>query len=306
MEALISVRDREEARGAVLAGARMIDLKEPDDGALGGVDPAVIGPIVAMIRVLAPDSEISATVGDPVAGHFDRLLARAAEVAACGVDYVKVGVEAGEAGLVGLQRLSDAPWQTVPVFLVDHGFDLDQFDSACRLGFPALMVDTEDKTGGHLFDWLAEPVLARLIALARRSGCRVGLSGSLRSAHLSRLAALGPDFAGFRGEVCATDRTASLVPARVRTLVATLTALQRRSEQARQPAELEATDNRQRATGPRDLAGKGRIDDAGLLPVAAIAGSRDLAGLDDDEALGTQVGGQPGRDAVRGGAPVGH
>lgn len=222
METLISVRDLTEAREAVEAGARMIDLKEPEHGALGGIAPAQIGPIVALLRRLSPDCRISATTGDPVPGQSDEMLARAAEVAAQGVDYVKVGVGAGPDGMATLHRLAAAPWQTVPVFLVDQGLALDRFDAACRLDFPAVMVDTDDKRRGNLFDCVTDDLLAESIAIARRQGRQVGLSGSLREGHLPRLVALGPDFAGFRGAVCARDRTARLEGERVAALITAL------------------------------------------------------------------------------------
>ena len=43
-----------------------------------------------------------------------------------------------------------------------------------------------------------------------------GLAGSLRLEHVAPLAALGPDYLGFRGALCAAGRTDRIDPARVR------------------------------------------------------------------------------------------
>ncbi|MES1213307.1 MAG: (5-formylfuran-3-yl)methyl phosphate synthase, partial [Singulisphaera sp.] len=46
---LVSVRDANEARDALLGGADLIDLKEPTRGSLGRVDSAMIGEVVAQV-----------------------------------------------------------------------------------------------------------------------------------------------------------------------------------------------------------------------------------------------------------------
>jgi hypothetical protein len=50
----------------------------------------------------------------------------------------------------------------------------------------------------------------------------VGLAGALRLADAPALAALAPDFAGFRSAVCAGDRSGTLDPQRLRDLAAAL------------------------------------------------------------------------------------
>jgi uncharacterized protein (UPF0264 family) len=44
----------------------------------------------------------------------------------------------------------------------------------------------------------------------------------LRLPHLPRLAALAPDFAGFRSAVCAGARSSAIDPARLRDLIASV------------------------------------------------------------------------------------
>ena len=58
---LASVRDPAEAELALAAGADIVDLKDPGQGALGAVAPGVIAACVAAIAGRAP---VSATIGD--------------------------------------------------------------------------------------------------------------------------------------------------------------------------------------------------------------------------------------------------
>ncbi|MDT3672126.1 MAG: (5-formylfuran-3-yl)methyl phosphate synthase [Aromatoleum sp.] len=214
---LASVRDEAEALAAAAGGADFIDLKEPSAGALGGLAPARIREIVAVLRQVRPDLPISATIGDHAADELERIDEFVAAVGDCDVDYVKVGVAGGNAQTQRalLERLAAPVPAVVPVFIADRGLDFAVVEHACRLPFPALMADTEDKRAGSLFDCVAVADLARFVALARRAGKLVGLSGGLREHHLPNLAALAPDFAGFRGALCEGTRVATLAPAKL-------------------------------------------------------------------------------------------
>ncbi|HJV25850.1 MAG TPA: (5-formylfuran-3-yl)methyl phosphate synthase [Aromatoleum sp.] len=217
---LASVRDCDEALAAAAAGADFIDLKEPRDGALGGLAIAQIREIVALLRDRYPLLPISATIGDHAADALAEIDAAVAAVAACEVDYVKVGIAGGggQAQRTLLVRLAESPCPVVPVFIADHGLDFGVVDVACRLPFPAVMADTEDKRAGSLFDCVTGAELARFVGCVRGAGKLVGLSGALRAQHLSWLVALGPDFAGFRGALCDGARTSVLDPHKLRSL----------------------------------------------------------------------------------------
>lgn len=217
---LASVRDVDEALAAAASGADFIDLKEPRAGALGGLPAATIREIVAVLCETHPGLPVSATIGDHAADALAEIDARVAAVGGCGVDYVKVGIVGadGHAQRALLARLAAMPWDVVPVFIADRGLDFAVVDAACRLPFPALMADTEDKRAGSLFDCVDEVSLAAFVGRARRAGKLVGLSGALRTQHLPRLASLEPDFAGFRGALCDRLRTGVLDPAKLRAL----------------------------------------------------------------------------------------
>ena len=222
MRMLVSVRDVPEALLAAQHGADFIDLKEPRDGALGGLAVATIAAIVHALRERGSRLPISATIGDLPMSDQRAILARVDAVAACGVDYVKVGIERVAQAAAVLEALAASGHAIVPVFIGDRGLDFASVEHACALRFPGLMVDTADKVAGSLFDLLSDAELRRFVALVRASGALVGLAGALRHPQLAALQALGPDFAGFRSAVCAGDRSGALDAERLHALAVAL------------------------------------------------------------------------------------
>ena len=222
MRLLISVRSSAEALLAARGGADFIDLKEPGQGALGGLPVTTIRAIVAALRSAGVTLPVSATIGDLPMNALAQITERVQAVGDCGVDYVKVGIERDAAAPAVLDVLAGCGRAIVPVFIADRGLDTHLLAHAIDLGFPALMLDTADKLRGSLFDALAWPEIERFVRVVRTSGALVGLAGALRLRHASALARLEPDFAGFRSAVCATDRSAALDTECLRTLVAAM------------------------------------------------------------------------------------
>ncbi|MBL0424703.1 (5-formylfuran-3-yl)methyl phosphate synthase [Ramlibacter alkalitolerans] len=223
MRLLVSVRDLDEALAAAQAGADLIDLKEPADGALGALVPEHIAQIVSALRLRHPQLRISATVGDLPVGEQREILRRVARVASCGVDYVKVGlwpVPSAPGAARGLvDALAGCPANIVPVLVVDGGVDQSLVAHALEYAsFPALMVDTAEKRRGSLLERLPLASLAAFVEAVHAGGALAGLAGSLRAEDAPALRALAPDFAGFRGAVTRGARTAVLDPRRVRLL----------------------------------------------------------------------------------------
>jgi uncharacterized protein (UPF0264 family) len=216
---LVSVRNVDEALLAADNGADFIDLKEPGAGALGGLPIATILGIVGALRAHGSRLPLSATIGDVSMADTRRIAERVAAVGACGVDYVKVGIERDRRSLAVLDLLAAGGWPVVPVFVADQGFEMAHVAHAGSLNFPGMMADTANKLAGSLFDVVTPDELRRFVALARDAGGMVGLAGALRLAHVSQLHELGPDFAGFRTAVCSGDRSSALDPQRLRSLV---------------------------------------------------------------------------------------
>jgi (5-formylfuran-3-yl)methyl phosphate synthase len=212
MRLLISVRSVGEALIAAEGGADFIDLKEPRHGALGALPLATIRHCVAALRGCG--LPVSATIGDAPKNIGDTVK----RVADCGVDYVKVGIARNAAAHDVLTMLAACGRPVVPVLLADRGLDAALIARAAGFRFAGLMVDTADKQAGSLFDCAPLSALQHFIATARAASLMCGLAGALRMQHLPQLAALAPDFAGFRTAVCAGDRGAALDAQRLHTL----------------------------------------------------------------------------------------
>jgi uncharacterized protein (UPF0264 family) len=222
MRLLVSVRNVDEALMAAAGGADFIDLKEPGQGALGGLPIETIRAIVAGLRERQIRLPISATIGDLPMDPLDAILARVEAVGACGVDVVKVGIERDPGAGAVLLALAKCGRPVVPVFIADRGLDQHAVARARTLGFPALMLDTAEKRAGSLFDALAIEVLQGFVFAAHKAGMMVGLAGALRASHADALAALAPDFAGFRSAVCRGERSDALDAQCLQDLVVTM------------------------------------------------------------------------------------
>jgi uncharacterized protein (UPF0264 family) len=219
---LASVRDEDEALAAAAAGADLLDLKEPGEGALGAVAPERIPRIVSVLRARHPGVRISATTGDLPAGEVAAIVSRVRRVADCGVDYVKVGLwpePSPDAAMALLDALAMQDTNIVPVLLADEGVDASLVRHAlARAALPALMLDTAEKQRGSLLQRVPLAVLADFVAAVRARGMLAGLAGSLRAEDAPALLALGPDIAGFRGALTREDRAGALDPGLVRRL----------------------------------------------------------------------------------------
>ncbi len=212
---LASVRSAEEALDAAGAGADLIDLKEPREGALGGVSIDNIWRIARTLRSRYPVKPISATIGDLPPDAIDAIATRATEVGETGVDFVKVGVVPGPHARACLTRIAGLQAAVLPVLLCDDGVDMSLVEHAVSLRFVGIVFDTAGKTGRTLFDCIDGATLARHISTIRASGAMACIAGSLGWTQLDGIRALAPDVAGFRTALCENGRTSRLDPRRV-------------------------------------------------------------------------------------------
>lgn len=207
---LASVRNEDEARLAVAEGADIIDCKEPCAGALGALPLDVIAAVRRAVPAAVP---VSATVGD-LPCDATRLCDAALTTAATGVEYVKIGLFAGDdprAAIAALGRLDLKRSRLVAVMFADAAPDFSLVADMAAAGFVGVVLDTARKSGGALGNHMGPAQLAQFIALARANSLFSGLAGSLRLEHVAPLRALEPDIIGFRGALCAgSQRKGSL------------------------------------------------------------------------------------------------
>jgi uncharacterized protein (UPF0264 family) len=206
---LASVADLAEAALALALGADILDLKDPASGALGAWPVPRLAEAAARFGGRRP---LSATVGDlPMAPATLRDAAR--HTAASGVDIVKVGFFRGGDHVGCARTLGEVAAEgvrLVAVLMADQSPDTALLPVLAAAGFYGAMLDTADKRAGGLRHHLDEAALRRFVGTARAHGLLTGLAGSLAVVDVVPLAALGPDYLGFRGALCRGGRAAAL------------------------------------------------------------------------------------------------
>ena len=219
---LVSVRDAVEARIAFEAGADLIDLKEPNRGALGAVAPVVVHEVVELLAERVP---ISAALGEL------RDISTDAPRLPQGLRFAKVG-------LAGCASVGDWPnrWsrllatflqEVAPVAVVYADWraavapaPADVLKAAIDVRCCILLVDTYLKDGRNLLDHWPLAELSRFVGDAREAGLMVVLGGSLSRETISQVLPLPPDYIAVRGATCSGPRTGNIDAPPVRELVA--------------------------------------------------------------------------------------
>lgn len=206
---LASVTGPDEAEIAIAGGADIIDLKDPKAGALGAVATETIGRTVSSVAGRNP---VSAVCGDlPMEPEMIR--AKAREIAATGVDYVKIGFFPSENAAACAAALASLAGHTklIAVLFADLAPDFELLPVFAKHGFHGAMVDTADKAKGRLLDHLPPEHIPGFVSRAKSLGLMAGLSGSLETPDIPRLLPFAPDFLGFRGALCdRSKRTGSI------------------------------------------------------------------------------------------------
>lgn len=228
MQLMISVVSAGEAEEALAGGADILDVKNPVEGSLGAQFPRIIQQI--RNRVPRP-AKLSAAIGDmPYLPGTASLAALGA--AACGADYVKVGLYGPQTqaeAIFLLQEVKQAVSGFPDVAVIAAGYadarragTLDPRLLPCialEAGVAGCLLDTAIKDGRGLFDFLAPDALQILADEAHASGLLFALAGGLQGEDLKVACELGADVVGMRTAVCRDDqRNGPLEADRVRRL----------------------------------------------------------------------------------------
>jgi (5-formylfuran-3-yl)methyl phosphate synthase len=216
MELLISVVCEREVGAAVAGHADIVDVKNPREGSLGANFPHVIRAVRDTTPAAIP---VSVAIGD-VPNLPGMAALAAAGAAACGVQYVKVGLlgprdhDEAFALLAAVCRAARDADPVVRVMATAYA-DAHATGSLPALELPAVaaeagadgcMIDTARKSGGTLLGELPAADLESFVARCRSARLLCALAGSLRAADMPRLHELAPDIVGFRGAACHQGR----------------------------------------------------------------------------------------------------
>ncbi|AZO00948.1 hypothetical protein EJ066_29790 [Mesorhizobium sp. M9A.F.Ca.ET.002.03.1.2] len=204
-----SVTGVDEAEIALAGGVDIVDLKDPKAGALGAVSTQTLSRTISLIAGRAP---VSAVCGD-LPMEPETIRAKAEEIAATGVDYVKIGFFPSANAAACAQALEPLAERTklIAVLFADLAPDFELLPTFAKHRFHGAMVDTANKADGRLLDHLPPEQIPGFVDRAKSLGLMVGLSGSLEAPDIPRLLPFAPDFLGFRGALCGdSGRTGSI------------------------------------------------------------------------------------------------
>ena len=231
---LVSVVNGQEARAAAQGGTDVIDVKNPAEGALGAPHPGIIAEICSHFKGKKP---VSVALGE-FPGKPGAAALAAVGAAQFQPDFLKIAfpADAPSAEIVTTLRairnaLTDvlSDFTPIPVVavayadtLLSSSWTLEDFTSCAREGGAAgCLVDTWEKNGKSLPDFLSQAEIEKFIDDCRRRELFCGLAGSLKSEHFGSLIKLGPDILGVRSAACGGDRLrGEVTPERVSSLKA--------------------------------------------------------------------------------------
>lgn len=207
--------NEKEATEAIAGGADIIDVKNPQEGALGANFPWVI----KRIREIAPKHiQVSCAVGE-VPNLPGSISLAALGAASLGVDYIKVGLRGlrtpQEVSYL-LKNVNKAAKECNPkIKVVAVGYaDADRIDSINPLLIPEIafktevdvaMIDTAIKDDKNIFSFLTAKQLEKFVDSAHDLGLEAALAGSLKKQDLLIVYSLGADVAGLRGAACTNN-----------------------------------------------------------------------------------------------------
>src|SRR5262249_36904590 len=89
---------------------------------------------------------------------------------------------------------------------------------ASEVGSRGVLLDTWNKDGGDLFDWLNRDLLQGWLERASERGLLTARAGSLAGARVRAAARPGPDILGVRGAACEGGRRGVVTEGRVRAI----------------------------------------------------------------------------------------
>lgn len=209
---LASISSIDEALLVLEQNVDIIDLKQPNLGALGALDYPDIKAIVNFIQQRCP---ISATIGD-LPMEADLIFTAVQNTAQTGVDYIKIGffpADNWQAIIDKLALLTQQNLRLIAVLFADQKPNLDIIGALKTAGFSGVMLDTMHKSQGSLCQVMTHETIQHFVDLSKQHQLLCGLAGSLTLQDIPKLLSYQSDYLGFRGALCVQNhRTGQLCP----------------------------------------------------------------------------------------------
>jgi uncharacterized protein (UPF0264 family) len=225
----VSVRDAGEALAA-LAGATIVDVKEPSRGPLGRPH---VSAVVDVLRAVAGRAVVTLACGELADGPH--IISRYVEDV---LNALPEGTPGPVAVKAGPSRLGTMAWrehfhvlvetlplsvEAVAVAYADSSAAAcltpdELLESAVTCGAQTFLVDTYSKAGSGLFGLVERATLRRWVNRAKMHGLQAALAGKLTESDAVAALGLGAALVGVRSAACDGGRLGRVDPARVRAL----------------------------------------------------------------------------------------
>jgi (5-formylfuran-3-yl)methyl phosphate synthase len=204
---LISVKNPIEAMLAHAAGADIIDLKDPNLGALGALNISISTEIVTAVRANNRDTNHHALLSTTVGENHTSLeaLLHSMEIRAnLGFDYIKIVMSDFMYSADFKQKIDEFTQinvKVIVVFYADESPDLSVLPQLNKMGIHGVMLDTQSKQT-DLPTLKNQAYLQEFVAMSKKNHLICGFAGSLKPQHVDLLRELNATYIGFRGGVC--------------------------------------------------------------------------------------------------------
>lgn len=205
---LISFRSIDEVSEECLKYVDILDLKDPDKGAIGSWETKNLKKIIGKF---GNKIKISATLGDE--DKVYKILNKLKLFDSLKLDYIKFGIFTNDARqltfLLNSIKKRNFKTELVPVIFIENDFlrnfigeNIKEFK---KFGYNFLLLDTYSKDAGNIFEICSEDYLKVLLNQSSLNNLNIGLAGKLNLSNVSQLTELQPKIVGFRSAVCVDE-----------------------------------------------------------------------------------------------------
>lgn len=213
---LVSVRDAAEAEEAIAGGAAIVDVKDPDAGALGAASPEAIVRVAGVVGdrdwTIAGGELAEGSAGALGADRVVALVRRVVDASPRPPRLVKAGMArmAGSDWRGAMERVmsrlpSGVGYVAVAYADGDRAEAPDPFAviaAARAIGCAGVLVDTFDKSGPGLFGAAGGGRVRRWVAAAHAAGLPIAVAGRLSLDEIAAAVATGGDVVAVRSAAC--------------------------------------------------------------------------------------------------------
>jgi uncharacterized protein (UPF0264 family) len=219
---LVSVTSVKEAQIALQCGVDIIDLKDPDQGALGALPLALITEIVTFVNIKSESERklTSATIGD-LPMEPELILEHVLALSKTNVDIIKIGFFSDpnvkptyyQPCLEVLKAVAESGVKLIAVLFSEYEYPASLMTAIKNAGFYGVMFDTAVKNGATFLNYHSLDEMKEIANNVQAQGLIFGLAGSLNLQHVTMVKAIAPDYIGFRGGVCINNLRRSALDA---------------------------------------------------------------------------------------------